>query len=218
MTETRPEQRCEAWVRDQCAADEAHGFDHIQRVVANARTLGSIEGGDLGVIIPAAWLHDCVAVAKNDPNRSRASSLAADKAVSLLRQWGVAADRRKAIAHAIEAHSFSAGIEPRTLEARVVQDADRLDALGAIGIVRTLSVGQSLGLELHHADDPFCRHRSPDDSTYIIDHFYRKLLKLPAQMQTEAGRLEGQRRVSIMQDWLTALEREISASSEEPRP
>ena len=61
------------------------------------------------------------------------------------------------IRHAIEAHSYSAGIAPRTIEAKVVQDADRLDALGAIGLARCIAVGAALGRPLYEPDDPFCR-------------------------------------------------------------
>ena len=212
MAANRPEleARCEAWIRTQTAADAAHGLDHIRRVVANARQIGLTEGANLDVVMPAAWLHDCVAVAKDDPNRSVASTLAARKADSLLQDWDIPPNRRSAIAHAIEAHSYSAGIAPESLEARVVQDADRLDALGAMGIVRALAVGQSLGLQLHHADDPFCHDREPDDRRFIIDHFYSKLLELPDRMQTGSGRREALRRVQVMRDWLQALAREIN--------
>jgi len=89
--------------------------------------------------------------------------------------------------HAIEAHSYSANIPTRTLEAEVVQDADRLDSLGAIGIARCLLVGGRLNLQMFNHDDPFCDEREPDDSRYTVDHFYAKLFKLPETMKTEAG-------------------------------
>ena len=206
-------ERCEIHVRNQQAADAAHGHDHVRRVVSNARRIGQAERADLNIVVAAAWLHDCVSVAKDDPRRSQASRLASEQADKLLSGWGIAEDLRQAICHAIEAHSYSAGITPETLEARVVQDADRLDALGAIGIVRAVTVGQSLGLQLHHPDDPFCRQRAPDDSSYIVDHFYSKLLKLPGQMQTRAGAREAVRRAQVMQDWLDALAEEISQDS-----
>jgi uncharacterized protein len=119
------------------------------------------------------------------------------------------ADLVEEITHAIEAHSFSAGIAPRTPEARVVQDADRLDSLGAIGIARCLLVGGRLDLPLCAADDPFCDERLPDDGRYTIDHFYAKLLKLPATMQTEAGRAEAERRAALMRRYLDDLRAEI---------
>nr|MCU0650475.1 HD domain-containing protein [Gemmatimonadaceae bacterium] len=121
--------------------DAAHDHCHVWRVVATAERLAAIEGARLDVVRPAAWLHDCVVVPKDAPHRARASRLAADEAVRLLAAWGFGALPLDEIAHAIAAHSFSAGIAPRTLEARVVQDADRLDALGAIGLARCLALG-----------------------------------------------------------------------------
>jgi len=106
----------------------------VQRVVASARRFAEAEGGDLAVVIPAAWLHDCVAVCKGSDQRSLASRLSADKAIELLRD------------------SWSAGIAPQTLEAKVVQDADRIDSIGAIGVARAILVGGTLGRELYHPD------------------------------------------------------------------
>jgi uncharacterized protein len=114
------------------------------------------------------------------------------------------------IRHAIEAHSFSAGIAPRTVEAKVVQDADRLDALGAIGIARCIAVGAALGRPIYQADDPFCAVREPDDSAASVDHFYTKLLGLAETMQTEAGRREAQRRSAFMRGYLEQLRSEIA--------
>jgi uncharacterized protein len=92
----------------------------------------------------------------------------------------------------------------------VVQDADRLDSLGAIGIARCLLVGGHLGRPLCAPEDPFCVERPPDDQLYTIDHFYAKLLKLPATMQTAAGREEAERRADFMRDYLERLRAEMA--------
>ncbi|MEL7170539.1 MAG: HD domain-containing protein, partial [Bacteroidota bacterium] len=133
----------------------------------------------------------------------------ADTATAFLRDAGYPAEPLPAIAHAIAAHSFSAGIPPQTLEAQVVQDADRLDALGAIGIARAWLVGGSLGLPLAHEDDPFARHRPLDDRTYALDHYFVKLLRLADTMQTNAGRAEATRRTAFMQAYLDQLREEM---------
>lgn len=109
--------------------DGAHDLSHLQRVWHNVRTLHSEEGGDLDVLLAAVLLHDCVAVEKNSPLRSQASRLAAEKASALLAKMDWPNTTISAVAHAIEAHSFSADIAPLTLEAKVMQDADRLDSL-----------------------------------------------------------------------------------------
>ncbi|WP_343390237.1 HD domain-containing protein [Candidatus Amarobacter glycogenicus] len=121
--------------------DVAHDAAHVRRVVAGAVRLAEIEGAEMAVVFPAAWLHDCVIVLKDSALRSQASRLAAETAVTFLRAQQYPPQYLEAIAHAIAAHSFSAGIAPQTIEAKVVQDADRLDALGAVGMARTFMVG-----------------------------------------------------------------------------
>lgn len=205
------ESRCRAHVAT-LAGDAAHDLPHITRVVTTARTLAAGEGARLDIVLPAAWLHDVVAVPKDSPVRAQASRLAAAEAVRLLAGWGCDAAVLPDIAHAIEAHSFSAGIPPRTVEARVVQDADRLDALGAVGLARCLMLGAVMGRPLYDPDDPFCEHRAPDDARSSIDHFYTKLLTLAGTMQTAAGRAEAERRTLVLRRYLDELRRELRGS------
>jgi uncharacterized protein len=136
--------------------------------------------------------------------------MAAEKAGDFLRGAGYPADLIPAIQHAIAAHSFSAGIAPQTLEAQIVQDADRLDALGAIGIARTLLLGGAMGKPLYDPAEPLPYARRPDDRANVIDHFFTKLLKLAGTMHTAAGRREGERRTRLMHLYLYELERELS--------
>lgn len=200
---------CEAFVANRSAADPAHDLSHIKRVVNSAVYLSDIEGCDKTVTVPSAWLHDCVQVPKNSPQRSQVSRLAADEAVRFLSTLAYPESLLPAVHHAVSAHSYSAAIPVETTEAGVVQDADRLDALGAIGISRCLLTGGALGSDVYHPDDPFCENREPDDRAYMVDHFYGKLFKLPATMQTEAGRAEAERRVHMMRSFLTELGREV---------
>jgi len=113
------------------------------------------------------------------------------------------------IHHAIEAHSFSANIETQTLEARIVQDADRLEAVGAIGIARCFLTGGSMGTPLYDPADPFARKRDPDDRSYTLDHFYCKLLGLTETMKTKAGKAEAIKRTNYMRGFLNQLGIEI---------
>ena len=203
----RWEERCEAHVR-QLDGDAAHDLAHIRRVVRWARQLAGAEGADLDIVVPAAWLHDCVMVPKDHPDRARASQVAAEAASSWLEEEGFPAERIPGVAHAIEAHSFSAGIPPRTIEARVVQDADRLDALGAIGIARCYATAGAMGSQLVHPEDPVPgphTTRQLDDRRYATDHFVVKLLTLPATMQTEAGRAEAERRAGVIRRFMDEL-------------
>jgi uncharacterized protein len=182
---------------------------HLARVVTSARRLAELEGARLDVVMPAAWLHDCANVPVTSPDRPRASRIAGDEAVAFLASIGYPEALLAQIHHAIAAHSFSARIVPTTTEARVVQDADRLDALGAIGIARCLMLGGQMGRTLYDVDDPFAERRVPDDRVSSLDHFYTKLLTLASTMQTSAGRMEADRRTAIMREFLAHLRREI---------
>jgi len=164
---------------------------------------------NIDVVIPAAWLHDCVPIAKNSPLRAQSSQLAATQAKIFLTQHQYKPDLLNEIAHAIEAHSYSANIIPRTLEAKIVQDADRLDALGAIGLTRAIMVSNQLDLEFYHTQDPFCKKREPNDHQYGLDHFYTKLLTLAEKFHTHAGKVEAQRRIEFLHQYLNQLSSEI---------
>jgi uncharacterized protein len=200
----------QTFLHSQMVADAAHDLAHVRRVVANARRLAEACAADLTIVLPAAWLHDCVTVPKDSPQRKMASRLAAETAVSFLRTIHYPEQYLEAIGHAIAAHSFSAGIPPETLEAQVVQDADRLDALGAIGLARAYSLGGAMGRPLYHPDDPFCTARPADDAIATLDHFYTKLLSLAGTMQTAVGRQEAAQRTAFLHQFLAQLRQEIS--------
>jgi uncharacterized protein len=196
-------------VRQCSVADVAHDAHHVERVVRNARRIGEREGAHMAVVLPAAWLHDIVAVRKDSPDRARASTLAAAEAARFLQGIGYPTALVAEIAHAIEAHSFSAGIEPRTLEAEVVQDADRLEALGAIGIARCFATTGAMARPLYCPDDPFGVARALDDRTYALDHFELKLFRVAETLRTASGRAEGQQRAAFLRAYVAQLRLEI---------
>ncbi len=197
---------------ERISADPAHDIHHIRRVVANAKAFSEQEGACAEVVIPAAWLHDCVSLPKDSPRRDQASRLAAQEAHRFLTAIDYPDRYLDAIGHAIEAHSYSAGIPAQTLEAKIVQDADRIDAIGAIGISRCLLVGGALNRTLYCADDPLCENREPDDGRYTIDHFYEKLFKLEPLLNTDAARQEARRRLAFMRSFLNQLAAEIHSA------
>ena len=141
--------------------------------------------------------------------RKQASKLAADEAVRFLESINYSPDLLQPIHHAIEAHSFSANIPTQTLEARIVQDADRLEAVGAVGIARCFLTGGSMGTPLYESSDPFAEERELDDRKFTLDHFYCKLLGLADTMKTEAGKAEAIRRTDYMKSFLSQLGKEI---------
>jgi uncharacterized protein len=190
------------------SSDPAHDMLHIGRVVHWALRLAQVEGADPFIVLPAAYLHDMVNLAKDDPRRKEASRLSSAAAVDWLTGQGYPAQYLDAVAHAIAAHSFSAGITPETIEAKVVQDADRLDALGAAGIARCFSVNAKFGSIFYHPDDFWATSRAPDDKNYAVDHFFVKLFKISETMHTDAARAEAAERVGFMKAFLKQLESE----------
>jgi uncharacterized protein len=209
MTLDQLEVKCLTYLADVMASDPAHDVSHVQRVVQNTIRLTDTANGKAEVTVPAAWLHDCVSVAKDSPLRNQASRLAADQAVRFLESIDYPPELLAEIHHAIEAHSFSANIETRSLEARIVQDADRLEAVGAIGIARCLLTGGTLNRPLYDPADPFAENREADDGLYTLDHFYCKLLGLAETMKTEAGKAEAIKRTEYMREFLHQLASEI---------
>lgn len=205
--------QCQTWVKTLMVQDSAHDWAHLERVVTNAQRLAQVEQADLKVVTVAAWLHDLVNYPKHHPERHLASQAAAQEAGSLLTQLHLPQDFIEAVQHAIAAHSFSANIAPHTLEAKVVQDADRLDALGAIGMARCFMVGGALQRALYDLEDPFCQQRAPDDQAFTLDHFYQKLLRLEQSFTTQAGRDEAVQRTQVMRQFLAQLGQEISLGS-----
>ncbi|MDC7699800.1 HD domain-containing protein [Vogesella indigofera] len=187
---------CLALAREQAGDDGAHDLNHLGRVWHAARQLlASYPQADALVVMVACYLHDLVNLPKNHPERHLASRQAAVLASTRLAAAGFDAARLPAVAHAIEAHSFSANIAPQTLEAQIVQDADRLDALGAVGLARLFYTAGRMNSALAASDDVLGAQRPLDDRAYALDHIAVKLATLPATMQTAAGRALGEQRL-----------------------
>lgn len=189
--------------------DGAHDLGHLRRVWATCQRLAEGTGADLQVLEAAAAFHDLVNPPKTSPERSRASRLSAQAACAFLAASDFPARKLEAVAHAIEAHSFSAGIAPLTLEARILQDADRLEALGAIGIARMFHVAGATGAQLFDHADPLAQGRALDDRRFSLDHLDIKLFTLPGLMRTEAGRALAEERVAFMRAFRDRLLNEI---------
>ena len=193
-------------------SDGAHDGAHLARVWVNAWKIAAIEGGADEDLAAAVLLHDCVAVEKSSPLRAQASRLAAEHASVILAERGWAAARIATVAQAIVTHSFSAGIAPTSLIGRILQDADRLDAIGGIGIARCFYTAGRMGSKLYHPDDPRAEGRKLDDAAYAIDHFRAKLLKLGDGFQTATGAAMANARTKALAAFLENFELEIGAT------
>jgi len=192
-------------------ADGSHDLSHVHRVWANVRRLQAQEGGDLEVLLAATLLHDCVAIEKNSPLRAQASSLSADKASAILIDMGWPRTRVGMVAHAVKTHSFSAGFAPLTLEAKILQDSDRLDAIGMVGVARCFYVSGRMGSALYDFTNPTATGRDYEDTRFAIEHFQTKLLKLATGFQTTEGRRLAAIRHARLESFLAQFMDEISA-------
>jgi uncharacterized protein len=205
-------------VREIPPVDAGHDFFHTLRVASLAVRILQDEcrriharsplPAEIDAVVAAALLHDCVPVPKDSPLRKESARLCSEKAREWLGEvrWDSMVDE---ICGAILDHSYSGGRIPASLTGRALQDADRLEALGALGLFRTIATGVSMGA--HHFDpsDPWAEGRALDDRRYTIDHFFTKLLKLPDTFQTEWARGEARLRADFLEYFLRQLRREL---------
>jgi len=168
-----------------------HGWEHVERVRSLSRAIGKSEGADLEVLDAAALFHDSM---RSSDDHSLAST---DYARRVLGEMGFSRVFCDSVSSAIASHSFSAGRAAGTLEGRALSDADRLDAMGALGIYRTVQYNMEHG---YHAGR-------------ICEHIRGKLLKLHDLLYTEAARSLAKRRVAVLELYLSAMEEELAESS-----
>lgn len=195
-------------------SDGSHDLGHFQRVWKAVLFINKEEGepADPLILLTAAYFHDLVSLPKNHPRRSESSLRSAEKTELLLERDFPDFPQEKiaGVRHAIHAHSFSAGIEPLTPEAKILQDADRMEAVGAIGLARVFYTAGQLGQKLFDGKDPMAERRELDDRLYSLDHFQVKLLKLPALMNTTAGRRLAEANAEYLRQFLRKINKEIA--------
>lgn len=180
------------YVRTAFQESGAHGFDHTARVMRLCEAIGAREGADRVILIPAALFHD-IARPREDETGLPHEEEGAKMAESYLRSIHYPEDRIPGILHAIRAHRYSSGIAPRTREARILSDADNLDAMGAVGIARTfLQAGEHGG-----------------GITEATDHIHEKLLNLKTLMYTESARRIAESRHAFLNLFLETLDDEM---------
>jgi len=190
--------------------DPAHDLQHVMRVYKNAELIGRKEGADLAVLLPAVLLHDLIVYPKGSAKTSKSADDSADLAEKWLQKYGYPKDKIDMISYCIRTHSYSKRLVPVTLEGKILQDADRLDALGAIGIARTFSVGGSEKRSFYNPSDPFWKSRRElNDREWTLDHFQTKLLKLKKLMHTRTAREIAQERARFMELFIRQLRKEL---------
>jgi len=191
-------------------SDSAHDQGHALRVLRLAERIARAEGADMALVRPAALIHDIGCAPKHLGKEKESEGRTLVISRGLLKDAGYGPEDITAILSIIEVHGFSRGIVPDTLEGKVLQDADRLDAMGAVGIARTFLVGGSTNRPMYHLDDPWAEAREADDKAYNLDHFFRKLLKLRDGMHTKAGRRMAERRHRFLERYIKELKAELA--------
>jgi uncharacterized protein len=190
--------------RHYAGADAIHDFDHVLRVLALAERLARVEGADLEIVRAAVLLHD---VARGQPGVEHAQA-GAEMARRLLA--GHPPDRVEAVARAIAAHRFRRGPAPESIEARVLHDADKLDAIGAIGVARAFAYGGHYGQRLW-AEVPAGYRESPasrDEHTPVHEYIF-KLARIRDRLLTDSARELAGARHAFMVDFFQRLEEEV---------
>ncbi|KAG0511593.1 MAG: Metal dependent phosphohydrolase [Nitrosopumilales archaeon] len=194
------------WMRKN---DPAHDFEHVLRVYETAKMICTKEKANKKLVLYSVLLHDIASFPKNDKRSKISSTKSSKEAKKILKKFSFPDEEIKIISNAIEDHSFSKNKKPTSLEGKILQDADRIDAIGAIGIARTFAVGGSENRPFYNKSDPFCSIRNPNDQNWTLDHFYKKLLVIESKMNTKSGKKEAKRRTKILRRFLTDLKREI---------
>lgn len=208
------ESDCVQQLRDLVAAEylpdsPTHDMTHLARVASLSEQISIVEGGDRLTVVSAAWLHDL----HRDSSQSNANFFVPpeqmDGRVRLyLTKAGIPDEIHDNILEAIhytDRFSFSdRPIYTTTIEARVLRDADSLDAIGAVGIARAFTFGGTYGIPLWK-ESPFAGpsiYRQSERPPSTIQHFYDKLLRLPGEMETAAGKEIAQRRGAYMEGFV----------------
>ncbi|MGA0296611.1 MAG: HD domain-containing protein [Nitrosopumilaceae archaeon] len=196
-------------IKSKLSNDSAHDFDHIMRVYKNAQKISKKEKANTKLVLSAVLLHDIVSYPKSDKRSKLSSIKSAEESKKILKKYNFSLDEIQVISDAIRDHSFSQNKTPQTIEGKILQDADRLDAIGAIGIARVFAVSGSEKRPFYSQNDPFCQKRTPDDQRWALDHFYKKLLRLESMMNTKSGKIEAKKRTKVLKDFLLQLKKEL---------
>ncbi|HXH30867.1 MAG TPA: HD domain-containing protein [Bacteriovoracaceae bacterium] len=190
-------------------SDPAHDWPHIGRVAATAKKIALSLKANLPCVLAAVYCHDLINLPKDHPERKNASTLSANEALPYLVEAGFDQQEISLIQKGIIEHSFSKGLRPTCIEAAIVQDADRLDALGAIGVLRCAAVNAQMKSSFYDPQDPEASARPLDDKAFMLDHYFVKLFKLPELMNTDEARLIAEGRIVFMKQFISNLLSEV---------
>lgn len=195
--------------------DPVHGFDHVLRVYQTAEKLAQIEGADLEIVRAAALLHDAEGAdtAGGDEGRKDHHEASAEFAAKILQAEGWPDERIAAVQHCIRAHRYRNRSEPpRTLEAKIIFDADKLDVIGAIGVVRTIAFDVVVHAPVFvEPSERFLStgEKEPGEAHSSYHEYFFKLRKIKDQLYTPSGRQMAESRHRFMESFFEQLAAEM---------
>lgn len=205
-------EEAEAWYRD---ADAVHGFEHVLRVYRLAERLTEKEGADIEIVRAAALLHDARGSSVGDRGeREGHHETSARFAAEVLTAEGWPQERIEAVQHCIRAHRFRSSKTPETIEAQVLFDADKLDAIGATGAVRAVAYA------ILHGQPPYAQpsekflekfEREADEPHSAYHEYLFKLSKIKDRLYTRTGKEWAERRHQFLVGFFEQLKAEVGA-------
>lgn len=201
----------------QSTDDPSHDFAHIRRVLGAAVTIGESVGADMDIIVPAVLFHDTVVYQKNDPrseHETEESAVVVAEILSRLPEFPQ--EKIPAVQTCIRECSFSKGLKASSLESQVLQDADRLEATGAISIMRTCASSGQMNRPFYDPADPFREQGQPQAHASALDLFYRRLLVVEKTMHTDMAKTMARQRTAFLEQFLLQLKRELTEVGEYP--
>jgi uncharacterized protein len=192
----------------------AHDWQHVRRVAELAETLAAESDRDVDerTLLAAVWLHD---VGRSREDRGEIDDHAewgATEAERVLADLGAADDTVAAVQHCVRAHRYSNDVDPETVEARLLSDADNLDALGAVGVARCFTYGGELGQPIHDPDLPLAADDTEAGETQL-NHLQKKVLSLRERMYTDPGRAVAEERHAFVESFVERFEREVAGDA-----
>lgn len=194
--------------------DPSHDISHSQRVLGLAEKIAKDEKSDIDIVIPSALFHDVINYPKDHPKRLLSSTESAEWTRNMLvKEFSYSKENADKVYSSIQMCSFTKGIIPDFIEAKILQDADALEATGAISIMRTFSSGGMMKKQFYSSSDPFCVNRKPNDMKYSLDLFFTRLLVVQKRLHTKTAKLIAKNRHQFLKEFLKQLKTELENSA-----
>lgn len=190
--------------------DPSHDINHALRVLAISEKIATAENADFDIVIPSALFHDIISYPKNHHKRLHSSKESAEFAKRILKNIeSFPEDKIGKVYESINLCSFTKGLKPNFLEGKILQDADSLEATGAVSIMRTFSSAGIMNKTFYDISDPFCKKRKPDDNKYALDLFFTRLLVVQSRLHTKTAKNIAKNRANFLKAFLEELKVEL---------